>query len=272
MRGGDQRTAKPDPRKEIRVGDHDFVLRDPDRGQIPVLDVAAMAEIVADHELGGLRAHALGVAQVREQRHFGGLELHELVDRPHPLHRVHDRRQQRALDAHGEIDARRLVPRRVHVVDDIDAADESHPAVHLAQLAVQPPQPMEAELPRRDFRTVLEQRDAAVHEVLLQRRRQEMAGAPAVDHHPDDHAAPHRARQRRGDEAADPVVRVKIGLEPDFVVGAIDGFEQRRKILVPVAQERDPVAADETVHCPRFMVSNVAPSAAWSDNRPQGNA
>ena len=87
--------------------------------------------------------------QTRKQRHLALLELHELVDRPDPLHRAHDRDEQRALDAQREIDARRLLPGRVHVVDDVDAADEGDLAVDVAELAMQAPQPMRAEMPRR---------------------------------------------------------------------------------------------------------------------------
>ena len=137
-----------------------------------LLDVAAMAQVVADHELRGLRAGALRAPRRGKQRHVALLELHELVDRPHALHRAHDRdraagpRRGRAKSTRGG-----FWPRRVHVVDDVDAADERDPAVDVAELAVQPPQPVRAELPRRDLGTVLEQRDAAADQHALRATR-----------------------------------------------------------------------------------------------------
>ena len=132
----------------------------------------------------------------------GALELHELVERPDPLHRAHDRAEQRPLDAHREIDARRLVLGRVDVVDDVDAADERDAPVDVAQLAMQAPQAVRTELPWRHLRPVLEQRHAAAARSASSDARQVVLRAPAVDHHAHGDAALRGADQRRGDDAA----------------------------------------------------------------------
>ena len=216
------------PGKEIRIGDQDLALRRADRGEVRVLDVAAVAQVVADHELRRLRAGALRAPRRRKQRHLALLELHELVDRPDALHRAHDRDQQRALDAQREVDARRLLPRRVHVVDDVDAADEGDLAVDVAELAVQPPQPVRAEMPRPDLGPILEQLDPALPQLALERGRQVVPGAPSVHEHPHEDAAPRRADERGGHDRADVVVGVDVGLEPDLPLGAVDRGDQRR--------------------------------------------
>ena len=48
--------------------------------------------------------------------------------------------QQRPLDPHRVVEARRNLARRVHVVDDVDAADKGDPRVDHRDLAVQPAQ------------------------------------------------------------------------------------------------------------------------------------
>ncbi len=110
------------------------------------------------------------------------------------------------------------------------------------------------------------------HELLLQRRREVVLGAPAVDHHPHLDPALRGAGQRRGDGAPDLVVGVEVGLQPHFLLRAVDRRDQRRKILVPAPQQREAIAGRVAVHRRRFTISNVAPSAAWSDSRPHGNA
>jgi hypothetical protein len=99
---GDERAAEADPREEIGAGDHDLLSRPRDRREVRTLDVAPVPQVVADDEPRVLVADRRHPAVVRKQRHVGALELHQLVDRPHPLHRVHDRREQRALDGDRE--------------------------------------------------------------------------------------------------------------------------------------------------------------------------
>ena len=76
-------------------------------------------------------ANALTLAKLGKQRYFAGAKLHELHQRPHPLHCLCNRRQQHAFDTNREIDAWRFVSGRVHIVDDVDAADKGDLAVHL---------------------------------------------------------------------------------------------------------------------------------------------
>ena len=128
----DQRTAKVGTGKKIGGGDQDLRARRADRRHVGALDVAPVADVIADHELGGLRADALDPEVGRKQRDVGALQLRDLDDRPHALHRLHDRGEQRPAHADREIDARRLVPRRVHIVDHVDAADEGDVPVDVA--------------------------------------------------------------------------------------------------------------------------------------------
>ena len=96
-----------------------------------------------------------------------------------------------------EIDARRLLPRRVHVVDDVDAADEGDLAVDVAELAVQPPQPVRAELPRRDLGAVLEQAARRPLRACVSIDGGEVVlRAPAVHEHAHDDAALRGAHER----------------------------------------------------------------------------
>ena len=262
LRGVDQRAADSDAGKEVRVGDQDLLLRGTDRGKVCALDVAPMAQVVADHEFRGLPADSRHARRAREQRHVAALELDPFVDRPNALHRADDRSQHRAFDADREIDARWPLSRRVHVVDDVDAADKGDAPVHRAQLAMQAPEPVRAELPRRDLRPVLEQHDARGDERSLQRAREIVPRAPAVDQHAHLGAAPRRAAKRRGDDASGVVVGEDVGLEPDFALRAIDCADERREVLPAAAQERNAVAGQEPVHRGRRAVSNLAASAA----------
>ena len=174
---------------------------------------------------------------------------------------------QRALDADREVDARRPLPWRVDVVDDVDAADEGDPAVDVDELAVQPPQPVRPELPRRDFGPILEQRHAARDQRRLERARQVVPRAPAVDHHAHRDTARGRPRERRRDDPPRVVIGKDVCLEPDLVLGAVDRADEHREVLAAAAQERDAVARNEPGHRGRRVVSNVAASAAWSDIR-----
>ena len=85
--------------------------------------------------------------------------------------------EQRALHAHGIVEARRHLLRGVHVVDDIDAADQRHPGVEDRNLAVQPAQTLAAQRPRRDIGTVLE--NAHAGELQKRQRQAFPAAAPA---------------------------------------------------------------------------------------------
>ena len=142
--GGKQRMPKLGSRKEVRRGDQDLAPCGANRRQVRVLDVPAMPQVVADRELRRLRAYAVTRPMLRKQRDAEASQLRDLHDGPHALHRLHDRRQERAAQRDGEINARRLLPGRVHVVDDVDAAHECQFAVDVTELAMQPPQWLKA--------------------------------------------------------------------------------------------------------------------------------
>ena len=182
--------------------------------------------------------------------------------------------QQRALDAQREIDARRLLSRRVHVVDDVDAADEGDPAVDVAELAVQPPQPVRAELPRRDLGPVLEQRDAAVATSSRSiAAREVVLRAPAVDQHAHDDAALRGADERRRDDARRRRRRrrCRSRARPRARAPSI-ASTSAGKYSPPLRNSVTRLPGEEPVHRRRRDVSNVAASAAWSEIRPDGNA
>ena len=243
-----QRAPEGDPGKEIRVGNDDFALGAADRREIRLLDVAAVAQVVADHELRRLRSDALGVSALRKERQLARAQLHELHQRPHALHGLRDQRQQRAFHADREIEPRRLLARRVHVVDDVDAADERDAAIDVDELAVQAAQPVRAELPGGDFGPVLEHLDARVAHEARERRSEVELRAPAVDHHPDLDATLRSARHRLGYAAAARIVGKEVALEPDFALGRIDRALERRKIFGPAPEQLDPIAGTEAIH------------------------
>jgi hypothetical protein len=91
-----------------------------------------------------------------------------------------DLAEHRAFDAHGVVVARTHVGRRIVVVDDIDAADESDAPVDDDKLAMQAPQAVALKVKAADFRAV-EQR---AHAGLGQAGAKvfgEIAGAKTVD-------------------------------------------------------------------------------------------
>ena len=116
------------------------------------------------------------------------------------------------------------------------------------ELAVQSAQPMRAKLPRRDLGSVLEQRHVAADEIALDRRSQIVLGAPAVDQHANDDAALRCANERRGDDPADVVVGVDVGLEPDLALGAVDRVGERREVFAAASKQCDAVPGEEPVY------------------------
>ena len=80
------------PGKKYELAMMISLLGGADRGEVRALDVAAMAQVVADDEFRGLRAGALARACGSGNSGTSLLpELHQLHERPHPLHRLHDR-------------------------------------------------------------------------------------------------------------------------------------------------------------------------------------
>ena len=101
LRRGDQRAAEADARERSTSGDQDLALRRADRGEVRVLDVAAMAQVVADDEFRRLRAHPLRAAAARETAapRSAGTATSSLIAQTRCIVRtIGD--EQRALDAH----------------------------------------------------------------------------------------------------------------------------------------------------------------------------
>ena len=64
---GDQRTAEARAGKEVGAREDDFLVRLLDRGEVGILDVGAMAEVVAHQECGALIAERDGVRRRRRR-------------------------------------------------------------------------------------------------------------------------------------------------------------------------------------------------------------
>jgi hypothetical protein len=232
------------------------------RKRMPGKKYELAISIVPDQEFRRLRPGPRRPPRGRKQRHFAVLELDQLVDRPDALHRADDRDQQRAFDAQREIDPWRLLAGGIHVVDDVDATHKGDVPVDVTELPMQPAQAVRAELPGRDLGTILQQLDAPLRQVALDRRREIVPGAPSVHEHAHDEAALRRANERCRDDPADVIVGVDVGFQPDLALGAIDREDQRGKVLPAAPQQCDQVARQEPVHRRGGPVSNVAASAA----------
>ena len=138
--------------------------------------------------------------------------------------------------------------RRIHVVDDVDPADEGNFAVDVAKLAVQPSQAVRPELPGRDFRAVFHQLDAGVEHVALECSAQIQLGAPTVDQHANPHATLCRTSKRRCDQATGGVVCEDVAFEPNLMLCGLERLHQGGKIFGAIAQQCHPVAWSEAVH------------------------
>jgi len=86
----------------------------------------------------------------------------------------------------------------MHVVDDIDAADEGHAGVHHHQFAVQPPQALAPQREGRGLGTEDQHLDIRRRE-QPPRLLEHAFGAKTVDEHMHAHPAPGGAHQRGGD-------------------------------------------------------------------------
>ena len=142
----------------------------------------------------------------------------------------------------------------------------------MGELPVQPPHPVRAKLPRRDLGTILEQRHVAADQIAFDRRRQVMLRAPPVDQHAHDDAALRGTNERRGDDPADVVVGVDVGLEPDLALGTIYRVGERWKVFAAASEQGDAIPGEKPVYRRFHRRSNVAASAAWSETRPPGYA
>ena len=212
-------------------------LRGADRGEVRALDVAAVAQVVADHELRDSAARAVrprsgrGTAALRCARSCTSSTSAHSRCIVCTIGASSGPRTRTAKSRRGG-----FWLRRVHVVDDVDAADEGDCAVDVAELAMHAPQAVRAELPRRDFRTVLEQMHAAVAQHTLEPAREVKPRAPTVDQHAHCNAASGGAHERIGDRLADRIVGEDVRLDPDLALRAVDGGRQRREELTAAAQ------------------------------------
>src|SRR5450759_5833313 len=98
--------AEAQPRKKIGAGDHDLGSGARDRIEISILDVLAMAEIVANHECRTLLATARGVDRCGWTAP-ALVELRPHHQRPQLRHHPIDVLEPRTLDAHRILEARR---------------------------------------------------------------------------------------------------------------------------------------------------------------------
>ena len=209
------------------------------------------------------RRRAAARRGVGKQRHVAALELHELVDRPDALHR-------RARSAPSSGPSTRTAkstrggfwPRRVHVVDDVDAADEGDrarrrgracgaaAAAGASGTATARPRAGTSAAARRPRAA---SRSSDARQVVLARPSRRPARAPSTP----------RCAARTSAAATiapDVVVGEDVGLEPDLAL------RRRRsratsagKVLAAAAQQRDR-------DCParnRFIARAARPCRTW---------
>src|SRR4030095_15665209 len=86
----------------------------------------------------------------------------------------------------------------------------------------------------------------------------EILGAEAVHQYVGRDPALRRAFQGRRYFAASPVAFEYVGLDMNLLAGGVEGLDQRREVVGPVLEQRDPVAVDQ-FHHPRtyFMYRRV---------------
>ena len=240
--GFQQRLAEAAPGQEIGVGEDDLAARLGDGGEVGVLDVAAVTEVVADEE-AGLDAAILGgrwqggeALRMAPPERGPGDQLPDVgdgaVDRPH----------QRPFDAHRVVEARAGEAGLVQVADDVDAADEGEPPVDHRDLAVQAAQAMAPQREGRHLAAVDLHIDVRRVEGRLQ-VLDEVAAAEAVHQQPHAHAPAGGPGEGGGDAVAGVVVGEDVGLEEDLGGGAVDRRLERGKELGAVLEQGEGVAA-----------------------------
>ncbi|MNN28239.1 hypothetical protein D3C81_1418010 [compost metagenome] len=87
--------------------------------------------------------------------------------------------------------------------------------------------------------------DPMLQEVAMQQGGFLVAGAQPVGQHIHDDAALRRTYQGFLDQVRGRIIREDISLEIDFLIGFIEGFDQRRKVFAATVQELDIVIACE---------------------------
>jgi hypothetical protein len=158
------------------------------------------------------------------------------------------------------------VARRVHVVDDVDAAHERDRAVDHRELAVHATQAMPADVPGIDVGPEDEHADLSGREHVAQAAEKALR-AEAVDDHLGAHAARHRGEERPGDAPAGDVVSEDVSLEVDRVLRRLDRRLECREVLGAAPQEREPVLLAKGAAHP---TARRAESIAWSEMRDHG--
>jgi hypothetical protein len=170
--------------------------------QVGVLDVVAMADVVADHQrrfhvTAGLWA-GLRRAEQAQAAPEGG-PGHQL---PHAPDAAVDGREKGAFDAHCIVLARGGHPWILEVADNVDAADEGDPPVDDGQLAMQSAQASATQGQGADFPAVDEHVHAGIHQPL-HHLGDKLAAAEAVHQHA--HRDPRWAARRRASAISWPV-------------------------------------------------------------------
>jgi len=93
--------------QEIGVGEENVLLRGVDRLQVRLLDVTPVQDVVAHQEGRGLAAARVRAGRRAVRQTIAAIEFRPQHDFPQPVQRLLNRRQQRALDAHRVVIARR---------------------------------------------------------------------------------------------------------------------------------------------------------------------
>ena len=159
---------------------------------------------------------------------------------------------------------------------DADAAGEADPAVHHADLAVQPVVGLERRLEQR-LAEPLDLDAGPVH--LLDQRLLDQPAAEGVDEQPHPDPGPGPLGHRLGELHRDVALPVDERHQVDGRLGAADRVEHRREDLVAVAQHLDGVALGErradhhleaaAEHVDLVAHSGVLPVGARSRRRAQ---
>ncbi len=168
-----------------------------------------------------------------------------------------DHFEERPFDLHSVIEPRRRMTRRMHVVDDVDAADERDPRIDHCELAMHAAQSLPRRAPPRDVGTIEEELDAGVLQFRDESRRK-LLRPVAVDQQMRAHTPLGRARERVADTLPGLVVFVDVRLEVDLALRGVARRLERREVFATAFQQSEPVAVDVLRH----ILSSVVVSAA----------
>ena len=156
-----------------------------------------MPQVVAQHQLRALVTLGRRVHAGLSLHLPAALEVRPGNERPEPFDRLLRRLEDGTLETHRVVVARRNMTRRVHVVDQVYAAEKSHPAVNRHEFAVHPAQTV-IEPAKRNVRTKKKQPHPGTVQLFAQNLWHVLA-TEAVDHHMYRHAAPRCTAKRIGD-------------------------------------------------------------------------